>query len=66
LFDSYPPQIQELIRTGQVEAGFRTAQPRMALGKPDRIIMETTTSMTREVWIYGGGGPSRTLGSPGN
>jgi hypothetical protein len=28
----------------------------MALGKPDRIIMEATPNVTHEVWLYGVGG----------
>ena len=62
LFDSYPPQVQELIRVGKVEVGFTMDQARMALGKPDRSITETTAGLTREVWVYGGGGPRVSLG----
>ena len=56
LFDSFPAQVQELIRAGNVAVGFTADQARMALGKPDRIIMETTASVTHEVWLYGVGG----------
>ena len=62
LFNSFPPQIQELIRAGNVEVGFNTDQASMALGKPDRIIMETTASVTHEVWLYGVGSPSVGVG----
>jgi len=55
-FDSYPSSTQELIRAGKVEVGFTTDQARMALGKPDRITLETTPGLTREVWSFGGGG----------
>jgi hypothetical protein len=62
LFDSYPPPIQTLIRAGNVEVGFTSDQARMALGKPDRIIMEATPSVTHEVWLYGVGASRVSLG----
>jgi hypothetical protein len=56
LFDSCPPHVQELIRSGEVEVGFTADQARMALGKPDRVIQETTAALAHEVWVYGAGG----------
>ena len=55
LFDSYPPEAQQIIRAGKVEVGFTMEQARMALGGPDRVFTETTAALTREVWVYGGG-----------
>jgi hypothetical protein len=54
-FASYSPQVQGLIRTGQVSVGFSTDQARMALGRPDWVFAETTAAGAREVWVYGVG-----------
>ena len=58
-FDSYPPEIQQKIRDGQVEPGFTFEQAEMALGAPDRTNTRTTANKSQEIWIYGrgSGGP---------
>ena len=58
-FDSYPPEIQQKIRAGEVEVGFTDRQVAMALGRPDRIYARKTAASQQEVWAYGGpgGGP---------
>lgn len=54
-FDSYPPEIQQKIRAGQVDPGFTFNQVEMALGAPDRTYTESSPGKEREIWSYGGG-----------
>ena len=61
-FDSYPPEVQQTIRAGKAAVGFTMEQARMALGAPDRVSTETTAAVTREVWVYGGGGGGSRVG----
>lgn len=51
-FDSYPPQIQQQIRAGQVKVGFTPEMVRMALGKPDDVYSRTTAQGASQVWGY--------------
>lgn len=53
-FDSYPPEIQQKIRDGQVDPGFTFTQVELALGAPDRTYSETAPGKEREIWAYGG------------
>lgn len=52
-FDSYPPEIQKMIRDGRVEVGFTQEQAALALGRPDRIDSRETAQGVQEVWAYG-------------
>lgn len=51
-FDSYPPEVQERIRAGQIGIGFTPQQVRMALGEPSRIYTRETTGGESVVWAY--------------
>lgn len=62
LFDSYPPEVQQSIRAGKAAVGFTMEQARMAVGAPDRVSTETSAGLTREVWVYGGGGGGSRVG----
>lgn len=53
-YDSYPADVQQKIRAGQVDVGFTDRQVAMALGRPDRIYARKTTDVQQEVWAYGG------------
>jgi hypothetical protein len=59
-FDSYPPEIQQKIRAGQVDPGFTFDQVEMALGAPDRTYSETGPgARAREIWSYTGSAEPR-------
>lgn len=51
-FNSFPPEVQSKIRTGQVDIGYSKDMVYIALGKPDREYTRTTTEGTYEVWSY--------------
>lgn len=54
LFASFPQDVQEKIRAGNVAIGFTPEMTRMALGAPDRIHSLTTAAGETEVWTYVG------------
>ena len=56
LFETYPPQIQERIKSGEVDVGFTADMVLMAMGKPARKTMRTTAQTTQEIWTYGESG----------
>lgn len=59
-YDSWPPQVQELVKQGRVDVGFTADQVRTALGRPDRVYTRKTAEAAQEVWAWGGGGGPRT------
>ena len=52
VFNSFPPDVQSKVRTGQVEIGYSKDMVYIALGKPDREYTRTTAESTFEVWSY--------------
>lgn len=52
LFASFPPEVQELVRKGQVNIGFTPPMVSMALGEPDRKYTRLTEAGSLEVWSY--------------
>ena len=52
VFDSYPIEVQQKIRAGQVGIGFTPAQVRMALGEPSDTYSRQTAQGESEVWAY--------------
>jgi hypothetical protein len=52
LFESFPPEVQENIRNGNVELGYTPAMVEMALGKPDRKAHTGGEYGDLEVWTY--------------
>lgn len=52
LFDSYPPEVQQNIRNGIIEAGYTPEMVVMALGEPDRKEVAEREDGLVEVWIY--------------
>jgi hypothetical protein len=56
LFDSYPPEIQQRIKAGEVDLGFTSDMVLMALGKPARKTTRTTAQSVQEIWNYGDSG----------
>ncbi len=77
LFASWPPSVQDAVRAGKISIGFTPEQVQMALGNPDRTIVQTTAQGASEIWIYhshrprisvgigvvGGGGSTRVGGA---
>ena len=54
LFQSFPPDVQELVKQGQVAIGFTAEMVTMALGEPNRIYSRVTSGGTSDVWSYTG------------
>ncbi|MCX7591755.1 MAG: hypothetical protein N2255_09020 [Kiritimatiellae bacterium] len=52
LFASFPPEVQEQIRKGQIAIGFDRDMVRIALGQPDRVYERRTETGIVEVWSY--------------
>ena len=48
IFDTYPPDVQAMIKSGQISQGFDQTQVYMALGAPERKEMRDN----QEAWIY--------------
>lgn len=51
-FDSYPTEVQQKIRAGQIGIGFSPEQVRMALGEPSDRYSRQTEKGESEVWAY--------------
>ncbi|MCW8976430.1 MAG: hypothetical protein OQL10_11980 [Sedimenticola sp.] len=52
LFDSYPPDIQEQVRLGQIDIGYSKDMVRLAWGPPDQVFRRTTRAKQSVVWSY--------------
>lgn len=48
LFDTYPPDVQAMIKSGQIGQGFDQTQVYMALGAPEKKEMREG----QEIWLY--------------
>lgn len=48
LYDAYPPEVQAMIKSGQIGQGFDQTQVYMALGKPEK----KETRGDQEIWLY--------------
>jgi len=48
LYDTYPPEVQAMIKSGQIGQGFDQTQVYMALGAPEKKEMRDG----QEVWLY--------------
>lgn len=46
IFDSYPAEIQESIRNGEIKPGFTAEMVHMALGKPSQTVTQATIDGT--------------------
>jgi len=55
VFNSFPPDVQSKIRTGQVDIGYSKDMVYIALGKPDLKYTRTTADGSREIWSYTAG-----------
>ena len=52
LFDGYPPDVQQKIRSGHVAPGFTEDMVWMALGDPDNKSIEATAEGEALIWVY--------------
>lgn len=52
VFNSLTPDQQEMIRNGQIEAGFSTDMVYLALGKPSKTHIKQTPDGPVTVWTY--------------
>ncbi len=51
-FDSWPAEVRNKVRAGEIALGFTPEQVRVALGKPNRVLMRSTSTGESEVWVY--------------
>jgi outer membrane protein assembly factor BamE (lipoprotein component of BamABCDE complex) len=61
-FNTWPPQIQEQVRHGQINIGFTREQVQVALGSPDHTFARTAANGSFEVWSYADRGPRFSFG----
>jgi len=52
MFASFPPEVQELVRKGEIALGFTPDMVSMALGAPNRIYNRQSTTGSVDVWSY--------------
>lgn len=52
LFQSYPADIQEKIRKGDIALGFTQDMVHMSLGRPNHVFNRETMAGKTEVWAY--------------
>ncbi len=51
-FDSWPAEVQDKIRAGNIDLGFTPDQVRVALGEPDKIYSRKSAEKEEEIWAY--------------
>jgi hypothetical protein len=61
-FESWPADVQDKVRAGQVDVGFTQEMVTVALGKPDRITSRTSDRGVEEGWVYMDKGPKFSIG----
>ncbi len=61
-FERYSPDVQQKIKTGQVDVGFTPEMVVMALGEPARKFTRKTDAGDTEVWSYLNEGPKFSFG----
>jgi len=61
-FESWPADVRQKVKAGQIEVGFTPAMVRVALGDPDRSYQRTTAKGSSEVWSYDDKGPAFSIG----
>jgi len=61
-FEQFSPEIQQKIRTGQVDVGFTPEMVVMALGEPARKFTRKTERGDTEVWSYHDDSPKFSFG----
>lgn len=61
-YNSWPADVQQKVKMGQVEVGFTEGMVLVAVGWPDRKNTRTTVEGTSEVWLYLDHGPHFSIG----
>jgi hypothetical protein len=61
-FDSWPADVQEKVRAGEVAMGFTPEMVQVALGEPYRRASRTTERGQADVWIYQDKSPKFSIG----
>ena len=54
LFNSFPPEVQQNVRSGHIEVGYTKDMVFIACGRPDRVRMRKTDAGESTAWIYTG------------
>ncbi|MEO6874856.1 MAG: hypothetical protein ABI222_08540 [Opitutaceae bacterium] len=62
LFNTWPADVQQRVRAGQVAVGFTPDMVQVALGNADRTYSRTTEKGTSEVWVYEDHSPRFSVG----
>ncbi len=52
LFASFPPDVQETVKAGNIEVGYTEDMVQIALGRPDRLYSRRTKDGETTVWAY--------------
>jgi hypothetical protein len=52
LFATFPPEVQEKVRNGQIDLGYTPEMVTMALGAPNHTYNRTTREGSVDVWSY--------------
>ncbi len=52
VFASFPEEVQDNIRAGEIDIGYTKEMVEMALGRPDRVVTRTSGDREERVWIY--------------
>jgi hypothetical protein len=52
VFDTFPPEVKEQVRAGQIDLGFNEDMVDIALGKPDRMYNRRTERGMSTIWSY--------------
>ncbi|HWL14197.1 MAG TPA: hypothetical protein VNR00_01250 [Opitutus sp.] len=61
-FNSWPADVQQKVRSGQIDLGFTPEMVQVALGDPSRVFTRTTQNGNAEVWVYPEKGPKFSFG----
>lgn len=61
-FNTWPPQVQQQVRAGQINIGFTREQVQVALGSPDHVFSRVAPTGSYEVWSYRDRGPRFSIG----
>ncbi len=61
-FKTWPADVQQKVRAGQVDVGFTPAMVQVALGPADRVYERLTAQGASEVWVYGDHKPKFSIG----
>jgi outer membrane protein assembly factor BamE (lipoprotein component of BamABCDE complex) len=61
-FNTWPPQVQQMVSAGQIGVGFTQEQVQVALGDPDFVFSRSAATGSYTVWSYRDRGPRFSFG----